>query len=130
MAKSQSDVIREHFKLADRFLKTAVLVLKEDDLRSAADRAYYAMFHAAQAALRHKGITVKSHKGLIGQFSKEYIKTGTIDPELGRMLQKGFRLRQTSDYELYAILPEKQVQDLVEKAKAFVEHLRETLAVQ
>ena len=76
MGKKNSDVISEHFKLADRFLKTAKLNRKAGDLRSTADRAYYAMFHAAEAALHQKGITIQSHKGLINQFGKEYIKSG------------------------------------------------------
>jgi len=55
MEESTSKAIEEHFKVAHRFLKTARLSLEDGDRRTAADRAYYAMFHAAQAALRAKG---------------------------------------------------------------------------
>jgi len=129
MAKSDSEVIREHFRLADRFLKTARLSQRDGDWRTAADRAYYAMFHAASAALYQRGIIAKSHKGLISQFSKEYIKPGLIDPELSRSLRQGFSLRQASDYELYAIIEEEQVEELVVRAQEFVAHLKKLLSV-
>jgi uncharacterized protein (UPF0332 family) len=128
MEKPSSEVIGEHFKLADRFLKSASLMLKDGDLRTAADRAYYAMFHAAEAALYHLGVTLKSHKALISQFSKEYIKTGKIDAELGGFLQKAFDIRQDSDYKVDIELDEQQVEELISRARDFVRHLRKLVS--
>jgi uncharacterized protein (UPF0332 family) len=94
MGNKSSKLTEEHFKLAERFLKTAKLAKEAGDLRSAADRAYYAMYHAAVAALYEKGIVTKTHKGLHHQFNKEYIKEGLIDKELGGSLIKAFELHQ------------------------------------
>ena len=40
---------------ADRSLRTAALVLEDDDPNAACSEAYYAMFHAARAALLAMG---------------------------------------------------------------------------
>lgn len=125
MAKSDSGVIKERFKLADRFLKTAKLTLKHGDLRSAADRAYYAMFHAAAAALHKKDITAKSHRGIIQKFGEVYIKSNEFDRELGKALQRAFSLRQASDYDVYPEPDEEQVTAMVEKAQEFVNRLKQ-----
>lgn len=128
MVKPSLDVIKEHFKISNRFLKSARLLKKDGDLRTATDRAYYAMFHAAEAALRMKGVTTKSHHGLISQFHQEYIKTGLVDPKLGAFLRKAFDMRQESDYEVYAEPDKKQVGELVERAHSFVKLLKQLLA--
>ncbi len=130
MGNKSSKLTEEHFKLAERFLKTAKLAKEAGDLRSAADRAYYAMYHAAVAALYEKGIVTKTHKGLHHQFNKEYIKEGLIDKELGGSLIKAFELRQASDYEIYAIIEESQVADVLEKAEKFLNKIKELLGLE
>ena len=129
MAKSDSGVIEERFRLAYRFLNTAKLNVKDGDLRSAADRAYYAMFHAAAAALHKKGIKAKSHRGIIQKFGEAYIKTDEFDRQLGKALQRAFSLRQASDYEVYPEPDEEQVTVMMEKAQEFVKKLKELLGV-
>ena len=88
---------------AERTLSAAVLLLGSGDTEGACNRAYYAMYYAAQAALLAAGIAepengYKSHQGLIGAFGKHLVLSGQIDPALGRSLNKVQRLRQLADY--------------------------------
>ncbi|MBC7114616.1 MAG: HEPN domain-containing protein [Archaeoglobi archaeon] len=46
--------MRRQLELADEFLSDAIELLSTGRLRSAIDRAYYAIFHAAQALLSAK----------------------------------------------------------------------------
>ena len=128
MEESTSRAIEEHFKVAHRFLKTARLSLEDGDLRTAVDRAYYAMFHTAQAALKAKGVKTRTHRGVLRQFSQEYVLKGEVDVELGKQLRRAFSLRQLSDYEVHETLDEDQVKEVLEQAERFVGKVRGILS--
>jgi uncharacterized protein (UPF0332 family) len=88
---------------AERTLSAARLLLDSGDTEGACNRAYYAMYYAAQAALLAAGIAepengYKSHQGLIGAFGKHLVLGGQIDQSLGRSINKVQRLRQLADY--------------------------------
>ncbi len=115
--------------LADEMLHDARMLLEKGSLRSAADRAYYAMFHASQAALLSQGIAApRSHQGLRSAFGKHLIIPGKIERQFGRALTRAFRLRQESSYEAYARRDEETVADLVARAFLFVERMRKLIS--
>ena len=45
----------------------------------AANRYYYACFHAVQALFIHNGLTSKRHSGMISQLGLHFIKPGIIE---------------------------------------------------
>lgn len=68
---------------ADRALESARLLLKSGDVEGACNRAYYAMFDAARAALIASNAPVepeiaRTHSGLITAFSLHLVKTGRV----------------------------------------------------
>jgi uncharacterized protein (UPF0332 family) len=88
---------------AERTLKAAQLLLASGDTEGACNRAYYAMYYAAQAALRAAGIAepedgYRTHQGLIAAFGKHLILGDHLDQSLGRSINKVQRLRQLADY--------------------------------
>jgi uncharacterized protein (UPF0332 family) len=77
---------------AVRASASARVLLDLDDVDGACNRAYYAMFDAARAALRTSGALVqpnriKTHGGLIAAFGLHLVKNGPISRELGRLLK-------------------------------------------
>jgi len=130
MANNSSDTIRKHFQLADQFLATARKVEQEGDLRTAADRAYYAMFHAASAALAAKGISTKTHTGLLNKLGSEYIKTGLLDRKFSGYMRMSFDLRQAGDYAIHADIDQTKVDEVVDWADEFVAKLKEILGIK
>lgn len=50
----------------------------------ASDRAYYAMFHAAEALLLVRELNFSSHGAVHGAFGREYAKTRELDPKFHR----------------------------------------------
>lgn len=130
MVKSGSEAIRRHFQLAAEFMETARSNFDNGYFRSAADRAYYAMFHAATAALLGKGIReVKSHAALIQLFGKEFVATKLVDAEMNKQLQRAFDVRQKSDYDIAASFDENNVEQMVERAQEFVQKTKEILGI-
>jgi uncharacterized protein (UPF0332 family) len=88
---------------ADRALASAKLLLDSGDVDGACNRAYYAMFDAARAALLSINAPVPSevartHSGLIAAFSLHLVKSGWIGIEHGRSLNKVEDLRLIADY--------------------------------
>ena len=123
--KILKDIFRRRLELAERFLNTSKTNLEHGDLRSAVDRAYYAMFHAAHAALALKGVEEpKTHKGLMTQFGSEIIKAGHIDKDLARTLWDAYDMRQKGDYDIYADFGEERVKELINRAREFIRAIR------
>ena len=92
----------EYMLKAQRALSAARLLLDNSEIEGACNRAYYAMFDAAQAALLTSGVTVaavtKTHRGLIGTFGIHLIKTNRVPSEFGSSINKVERLRRLADY--------------------------------
>lgn len=88
---------------SDRALASAQLLFSAGDYEGACNRAYYAMFDAAKAALLYvqpdDDLSVaKTHNGLIAAFGLQVVKAGLVDVSLGRNLNRGQTLRQVADY--------------------------------
>lgn len=89
---------------ASRALASAKLLLDSGDVDGACNRAYYAMFDAARAALLSVNAPVPSeiartHSGLITAFSLHLVKPGLVAVEHGRSLNKVEDLRLIADYK-------------------------------
>jgi uncharacterized protein (UPF0332 family) len=88
---------------AERTLRAARSMLRDQDAEGACNRAYYAMFNAAHAALLAADIGApecgyKTHGGLIAAFGKHLVLGGHVAAELGRSINQVQRLRQIADY--------------------------------
>lgn len=89
---------------ASRALASAKLLLDSGDVDGACNRAYYAMFDAARAALLSTSAPVpaeiaRTHSGLITAFSLHLVKPGLVAVEHGRSLNKVEDLRLIADYK-------------------------------
>ena len=115
---------RELFKKAKIAIESAQLLINAGDHDGACNRAYYAMFDAARAALLvSKSVndlsTIKTHSGLITSFSLLLVKTGHVSVELGKSLNKVEDLRLLADYKGEEIGLE-QAQWALNEARLFV----------
>lgn len=88
------------------------------------------MFHAAQAALSLEVVRLpKSHKGVRTLFARQFVATQRVDRSLSRDLTFAFELRQASSYEVDAHFGGAVVNQVVEKAEAFITRIRQVLGV-
>jgi uncharacterized protein (UPF0332 family) len=80
----------------------AQLLLQAGNADGAVNRAYYAMFDAAQpvlASIDPKLAEGKTHASIIRRFSLHVIKPGFISADHGRFLNEAEDLRLAADYE-------------------------------
>jgi uncharacterized protein (UPF0332 family) len=89
----------EFLRKADAALASAKRDLEAGDLDGAANRLYYAMFHAARAALLSIGAPAQGRHGtIIAQFGLHFCKDGPLPIELGRAINEAHELRVEGDY--------------------------------
>ena len=93
---------------AHRALASARLLLADGNIEGACNRAYYAMFDAAHAALLHADPSLnpagtKTHRGLITAFGEQLVKTEQCQADLGRSINQVERIRLLDDYTGEAI---------------------------
>ena len=91
-----------YFHKAERALSGARLLLAGEDAEGACNRAYFAMFDAAHAALLAANVdisesAIKTHRGLIAAFGKHLVQGEHIGAEFGGALNKVERLRLLAD---------------------------------
>jgi len=109
---------------ARRAIASARLLLADGDGDGACNRAYYAMFDAAHAALVDENSAlnpamIKTHRGLIATFGERLIKTGRTTADLGRSLNQVEQVRLLADYTGEDINLEK-AQWAIDQAERFI----------
>jgi uncharacterized protein (UPF0332 family) len=111
---------------ARRSLRSGHVLLADGDPNGAVNRIYYALYHAATAALLRLGESVpKTHSGLIARFGAAVVSTGSLAPELGRLINEVEQLRLAADY-LGDEIESATVVPLIAGAESFIaaiEHL-------
>ncbi|MGC9778420.1 MAG: HEPN domain-containing protein [Candidatus Heimdallarchaeota archaeon] len=110
----------EQIAQAEEKLRVAELLLKEGFYNDAVSRAYYCIFFAASALLSTKGISIKTHKGLLSQFSLEFIKTGQIDDSFIKAFKIAKELREEADYSIVRQLSREEALSVLADAKKFL----------
>ena len=109
-------------------LTDAKNLLDKQGYASAANRAYYAVFHAMRAVLALDGVDMKHHSGIISEFRRRYIKTGIFDISYSGIISVLFDARTSSDYDDYYIIEKALVQRHLSDAESFLKAVEAYLA--
>lgn len=112
---------------AQECLESANLLLENGNYKSAANRSYYAIFHAMRSVLAFDGIDMKHHSGIISEFRKLYIKTGIFDVKLSAIISVLFNVRQDSDYDDFFVISKAEVVEQIDSARYFLAEIKKYL---
>jgi uncharacterized protein len=129
MMDSSPKYAAAHLEQARLFLEDADFLLKNRRYTSSVDRAYYAMFHAAQAFLVFIGTNLpRSHHGLLTLFGRDVVQKGLMDKAIALGLNAAFRLRQASTYEIQETrVSQEDATSCVEAARIFIDTVENTI---
>ena len=122
--RALSNVRYEH---AEQCLQAANTLLKAEDFLGAANRSYYAVFHAMRSVLALNGIDRKHHSGIISEFRRLYVKTGIFQAEYSEIIDRQSFYRTNSDYNDFFIISKKEVVEQVADADRFLIAIRDYL---
>ena len=98
-SQQQVDYAKYRLERSQEDLQCAEKLFNDGHFRAANNRAYYAIFHAIRAALALKSVDSSKHSGVISEFRKIYIKSGSIPAEVSQMIGAAFTIRNASDYD-------------------------------
>lgn len=113
-------VVAYRTEKAQRTLQQAIGNYKMGYVETTANRLYYAAYYAASALLIKHGLTAHTHNGVKAMLGQNFIKTGILSPDMGKLYNRLFNCRLTGDYEDNYELDMDYIKPLIEPTKQFV----------
>ena len=121
------DVARKEVALyienAKEALRAAQLNLDNDFYTTAVNRAYYAIFYAANALLATKKLARSKHSGVLAAFRQYFIKTRILASELSEIYGQVMDDRQEGDYEIITATSKEDAEIDILQARNFVDEV-------
>lgn len=120
MHKNQSQLIKAYIETAKGKIESAELLFKYKKYDDVVSRAYYAVFHCAQALLISIGIKAESHSGIRNLFGLHFIKGRKFDKKFGRYLKNLKDEREHGDYGIFTLIEKDDAEKAIKEAKEFL----------
>lgn len=117
--ETKKNYVMYRLSTAKENLDSALVLYDNNQLKSAANRAYYCVFHSMRAVLAVEGVDFKHHSGVIAHFRKEYIKTGVFDKSLSTIIQTTSMVRESSDYDDFYMISRDDAKRQIDDAQIF-----------
>jgi len=118
---------RAHLEKAFERLRVAEKLFHDGDYEDAVSRAYYAMYHAAKAALSTVNVFPKTHEGVVSEFGRRFVLTGVFQRELGKDLADAKAARETYEYSVTATVGKSEAEAILSNAQRFVDTVKRRL---
>ena len=96
----------------------------------ALSRSYYAAFHAVSLLLFLHGQSFSRHGQLIGAFNREFIATGRLPRELGKVIVRLFDQRQTADYDVFEHVSQEEADQSISDAEMLIKAIKTLLETE
>jgi len=122
-AKKKEKVARA-FARAEETRREMETLFQRELYNGAVDRAYYAAFHAATAALLTLDLEFSRHSAVIAAFGREFAKPRKLDPKHHQTLIEAFSLRQKADYDYTVKINRETAERVVQGCRELVEAVR------
>jgi uncharacterized protein (UPF0332 family) len=101
MPHDNSLLINYRVSRAKETIDDARIAIENDRLHAAENRIYYAIFYIVSALALKDDYTTSRHGQLLGWFNKNFVKTGILSSDIGKIYADAFENRQESDYQDY-----------------------------
>jgi uncharacterized protein (UPF0332 family) len=121
---NKEDYIRYRISKSDETYSDAILLANNKRWGSCINRLYYSTFYLASALLYKNNIKAETHNGIKTQFFLNFIKTGKIDKESGKLYSHLFDWRQETDYADFIEFDEETVKPVIEDVKRLNEKIK------
>ena len=118
-------IVRMEIEKARKTFADMEFCAKEQKWEAAANRLYYALFHAVSALLINGGQNVKSHRGIMSLFGQHYVRTGLFTSEDGSLLSDLVIMRDNADYNLFFEANEEKIRPYIEPTRQLIEKIAE-----
>jgi uncharacterized protein (UPF0332 family) len=120
-------LIKHSIEKSERAIISAEAAISNNDLHTALNRIYYAIFYSVMALGYKYNFTTSKHARLLGWFNKKFIHEDKIFPnEMYQIYKQAYDNRQESDYDLLEIdnIDQEEARLSLSKAKIFFENVK------
>lgn len=93
----------------------------------AISRAYYAVLHAAKAALQLEDIETETHAATRNTFGLYIVQAGYVEPQFGTFLRVTSESRSDADYDVDCLFSVADADAAYERANLFLDKIRTIL---
>jgi len=128
MSLSESErqiIVCRELEKADRTFDDVLFCSKEAKWETAANRLYYALFHAMSALLVNDGYHVKSHRGILAMFGEHYVKTEIFSKKDGSLLSDLVIMRDNADYNCFFETDEEKLTPYIDPTRQLIEKIKQ-----
>jgi hypothetical protein len=108
---------------ADKSLQAARMLLENQLYEDCVSRSYYAVLHAAKAALIKIGVEAESHQAVKRLFGLHLVKTEQIDKHFAEILTAQQEDREIGDYDIHIEIEQDRAAKRVRDAEKFVRRI-------
>jgi uncharacterized protein (UPF0332 family) len=112
---------------ANKSLLAARMLLENQLYEDCVSRSYYAVLHAAKAALIKIGVEAKSHQAVKRMFSLHFIRSEQIEKHFAEILTAQQQDREIGDYNIYLNIERDRASKRVFDAEKFVKRIEKFL---
>jgi uncharacterized protein (UPF0332 family) len=116
-----------YLEQAHKMLDVAANNLAADFCGSAVNRAYYAIFDAANALLATRDVSRSRHSGVIAAFREFFVRPGLIEVEYSDIYGRVMDDRNVSDYEIDLPIDAQVATRDLDDARRFVARVEQLL---
>ncbi len=118
-------IVALELEKTDKTLVEMDVVLKNGLWSMAANRLYYALFHAVSALLINDKHDVGTHRGAVSKFSLFYVKTGIFTSEEGRLYSQLQSLREDGDYNCSIDIQQEEVMQKLSPTRMLIDKIKQ-----
>lgn len=108
-------------------LRAVETLTRERCYADAISRAYYAILHAAKAALHVHDIAAESHPAVRRMFGLHLVRSGELEPEWSAYLVESLDDRLAADYDVEIAFSEEDARGECRRSRQFLERLKRYL---
>ena len=119
----RNTLIEYRIKQAFESAEVAEFLYNNHNYATSVNRIYYAAFYSLLALGIQFGFKTSKHPQLHGWFNKNFIATGRIEKEFGRILRDSYQYRLSADYEVFVNFSKEELELLLSETKAFIQRI-------
>lgn len=121
-------VVNLELEKAQKTFEDMEFCVQQEKWETAANRLYYALFHAVSALLIYDGYKVKSHRGVMALFGEYYIRTGLFNRADGALLSDLVIMRDNADYNCFYEADEQKLTPFIAPTQQLIDKIKQYIA--
>lgn len=125
--ENRKDLIDLYWNKSMQTLEEAETAIAAKKWNMAANRIYYALFHAVSALLIKGQHPVGTHRGAKAALGQYFVLTGKISTDNGRFFAQMETLRDKADYDIVFSATEDDITNYMPKAIGFLQRVKALL---